>query len=351
VTELSLHQERVKSLTAAIAATTSTKLKAAWTTDLTATKARIAELQASPTEPAPSPGGYRERIAVCTHLGYTGTPCVQSPTMRLRLAELGVRYMRDGWGIGYPPSPDPCDTFLLELYRSFGIRCIFVCDPAKGSDLAARVAHMKKLALLGLIVAIEGPNEPGGRAPSATQLAAARDWTLRLIAAVRADPAFDGIPVLAPSLADTLDTADYNLLGPIAGLDAGNVHPYPGKDIYVGPSSTPKSPEEIEAAIHAIGVKALANARIVAGAGKPVYATETNFNSGSGGSYPSLSAADHARLMPAFVKAHAEIYEKTAIYNIAPKLAGSFEDGFALLNADLTPKPAFNALKTLLHAG
>jgi hypothetical protein len=48
------------------------------------------------------------------------------------------------------------------------------------------------------------------------------------------------------------------------------------------------------------------------------------------------------------VKAHAEIYEKTAIYNIAPKLAGSFEDGFALLNADLTPKPAFNALKTLL---
>jgi hypothetical protein len=309
---------------------------------ITELKAEIDRLKGELEPPAPS---YRDIIGVATHLHYAGKPSAASPAMTALIGDLGVKHIRDGWGIGYPPTPDPCDAYMLDLHQRFGVKITFVCDPRDGNDLTARVAHLRKLAGLGLLDAIEGPNEPGGYSGTDTAFTAARDWTKRLVAAVRADRAFDGIPLLAPSLANTIDTAQYQRMGLIAGLDCGNTHPYPGNAIFSG--STLKPMDQVVAALDTIAVKAVANARIIAGADKPVICTETNTTT-IATSYPKVTEQQQADLLEHIVSSHQKAgITRTFFYQLAP--AGTdWRVGLALVRADLTPKPAYTKLKQLL---
>src|SRR2546423_9645471 len=54
---------------------------------------------------------FVDSIGVASHLNYLGTPNGISTGLRDRLAELGVRHLRDGWG----PGSQSVDAFANDL--------------------------------------------------------------------------------------------------------------------------------------------------------------------------------------------------------------------------------------------
>ena len=271
---------------------------------------------------------------MCCHLQYSGTANGASPEVRDILLDLGVVHIRDGWGTG---SPGP-DEFMRD-FPGRRLQLTFVCDPRDGNDPAARVEHLKKLAGWGVLDTIELCNEWGGwdGDPNVTyngwQL---RPWCDDIINRVRTDSAFDDVMIGAPSMADTGTTSKYERVGFIDGLDYGVTHDYPG--------GTSQGGKPMDAWIADI---AQSNARIIAGAGKPVIATETGFTT-KGDSFP-ITEQQQAEWTPDLYEIHrAAGMRRTFNYVLVEKDEDGHEGGFGLLRKDHSPKPVYAAVKSML---
>jgi len=265
-----------------------------------------------------------DSIGVSTHFNYLDTAYARRPEIVARLRELGVRHVRAAMPT---PPVGPIADGLREL-KAAGIRGTLGTgdpnvDPARAVTDALTVMR-------GSIAAFEGPNELD-HSGDPTWPAKLRSYMPGLQAATRSQA--PGVPLVGPSFSK----AGNNRLGlTLPGMV--NLHPYPGG----------KPPEPVFGE---------ALAEVAGGQGKGVVFTETGYHNAmnDAAAQPPVSEAVAAIYFPRLlVTAFGAGVKRTFVYELAderpePALADP-EEHFGLLRSDLSPKPAFLAIKTLIAA-
>ncbi|MBA3262230.1 MAG: hypothetical protein H0T69_07150 [Thermoleophilaceae bacterium] len=286
-----------------------------------------------PEEPfvaAQSARAFGDSVGVNTHIGWSDTPAYANfDAVQMRLHELGVRYVRDG----LCPT---CEEWISRLQRlgAGGIRANII-----STDLGSGTARMdENLAVIrsrlrDAVVSVEAPNEPDQQGDS-QWIAKTRSYQQHLWTAVKSDPALSQLTVLGPALANPASPAALGDLS--AFVDRGNSHPYPG-------GGTPLNNID--------DVRRLAN---ITSGGKQIVATEAGYHSDAGttsGHYGTSERAIGIYTPRLALEAFRYGFERTYIYQLADPWnnVSGFENRFGLLRADLTPKPAFLALRNLLR--
>ncbi len=280
---------------------------------------------------AQSARAFGDSVGVNTHIGWSDTPAYSDyDAVQARLRELGVRYVRDG----LCPT---CEEWISRLQRlgAAGIRSnIIATDLVSGSPRIQQNLAVIKSRLRDAVVSVEAPNEPDQQGDS-QWIAKTRAYQQQIWTSVKGDPALSHLTVLGPALANPSSPAALGDLS--AFLDRGNSHPYPG-------GGTP---------LHNIDdVRRLAN---VTSGGKQIVATEAGYHSDLGstsGHYGTSERAIGIYTPRLALEGFRAGFERTYIYQLADPWTNvsGFENKFGLLRPDLTPKPAFLALRNLLRA-
>lgn len=281
------------------------------------------------TDAARMSDSFVDSIGVNTHTSYDDTVYgTRFDAIKQRLAELGVRHIRDGL---QPGRPDQYER--LNALAGIGAKATLILgEPAIGGEGLEELLLDLKSGVSGSVEAIEGPNEVdmNGDAGDLGELAA---YQGNLYAAVKADPALAALPVIGPSL---VHRRNQEALGDISGsLDYGNIHSYPGG----------AAPEE-NLSFH------FASAAHNSGS-KPLMATETGYHSAVGwtGEHPPVSEAAMATYIPRmYLEYFRRGIARTFSYELADEgTSGDREDNFGLLRNDLSEKPAFAALRNTIE--
>jgi hypothetical protein len=283
---------------------------------------------------------FVEFISVQTHLNWYNTVWDQA-AWRPLLGGLGVRYTRSS--VGNRLARD----HLHALYQDYDIRstALFNTINKDGSfkldTTLETLAFMREEIGPEKIHAVEGPNEYTHKYKS-------EGWAERLIEyqkflhdAVKSDAALNGAPVVAPTIwKRNLD--EYNAIRGIDPYaDFGNLHLYNG-----GRKPSMFDRDKADVPIDA----AIRDAQIVT-PGKPVCITETGFNVADGASPPKWAvppevAAKYTlrNLAELFLRRH--LVKSANIYSL---IDDEHENNhFGLLDTNLTPRPAYWALRNLV---
>lgn len=284
---------------------------------------------AATNEQARTAGSFVDSIGVNIHSSYSDTPYGERfDAVKAKLADLGVRHVRDGLE---PERPDQYDA-LNELAAT-GIKSTLILgEPAIGSAGLAELIATLKANVRDAAEAIEGPNEIDmwGDASELPHLAG---YQQDLHAAVKGDPSLAGLPVIGPSL---VQPRNQEALGDISGqLDFGNIHSYPN-----GLSPEGNLSNHLDRAARNSG-------------SKPVMATETGYNTASGetGELDPVSERAMAVYMPRlYLEYFRRGVARTFAYELLDEGTGGSdpEDNFGLLRNDLSEKPAFAALRNTI---
>lgn len=298
-------------------------------------------LRAQATRPQPEPAqradDFVDRIGVATHWGYTDTPYgFAYDQAKKLLGDSGIRHVRDGY-----------HAREADLFQAYGIKSTLIFGPgdkAPGEQIKVLEPNAAMVAM------IEGPNEvdifpQNARYNGKTFPQGAVDYQNDLYAAVKANPLLRHIPVIAPSTA----RADSNLrLAPLRSFDYLVMHPYAGGQLPVS---------SLESDVN----NNLRNAARILGNGavlKPIVVTESGYHTALGadltlgGVQPGVSETAHAKYIP---RHYAEYFNagivRAFVYeflNEFPDEATNAEASFGLVRRDLSPKPAYGALKNLI---
>jgi hypothetical protein len=267
-------------------------------------------------------------MGIATHLRYLDTAYGNySGIIKPRLQELGIRHIRDG-------GKDPIFNQKLNDLATIGIKSTLVMDPRDGTLPADAVAIAK--AVPQSIVAVEGPNETdlhnfsynGKSFPQAT-----RDYQNALYTAIKGNSATASLPVLMPSMGSGKHAKK---LGHLDSGDVGNMHSYTA-------SGNPPT--------YDVDWWYLKHARAIAGANKPIVATETGYhNALSDSSGSGISEQASSKYLP---RLHLEYFnrgiKRAFLYELINSRQGTGqEQNFGLLRHDGSRKPAFIALKNLI---
>lgn len=263
-------------------------------------------------------GGFLDSVGVNVHLTYYDTAYARFDEWVARLEELGVRHIRDGLTIG-----DDMFVDRLSGLAERGWRASLITSAEQGPAEAS--VALAAGPLRDVVETLEAPNEPDLEADWEAPLRAYLPELRRAID----ERLGTSVPLLGPSFVDD-DSREQ--LADTAGLaQLQNIHPYPGGE-------QPLPPEDLPAA-----------------AGR-VMATETGYHNAlpSQEGQPPVSEQAAAVYIPRLL---AENYSagipRTFLYELLdekpdPTLADS-EQHFGLLRQDLSPKPAFLALRDLLR--
>lgn len=269
---------------------------------------------------------FVDSAGVNIHLHYDDTVYRnQFPLIRSRLIELGVRHVRDGL----------IDTTWLPYYERHnslgeaGIKATFITRPNDSPELMAQYPGRMR----DVFGAYEAPNEydwSGGP-----------DWDAKLRASLsrlrslRSDPRAAPFPVIGPSLRAP---GSYAQLGDVSAFyDMGNLHNYFAGRHPGTPGWGANGYGSIAWNLGMVGPYA---------GGKPIVTTETGYQD-------DLSLVDAippdivARYMPrVLLEQFRAGIRRTFLYELAdfPR-----SGRYGLLHADGSPKPAFNAVKSLLN--
>lgn len=293
------------------------------------------QAQARP-EPASSADDFVDRIGFATHWGYPDTPYgYEYEKLRQMLADLGVRHVRDGW---HPREH--------ELWEKHGIKTTMIVGPQQPLDQTLKTLRENR----DLISMVEGPNEVDIFQQSANYKGRGfpegpRQFQNDLYAALKADPLLKDLEVIAPSTARN----DSNLkLAPLTSFDYLVMHSYAGGEL---PSSS------LEGNV----INNLLNATRILGPGqimKPIVVTESGYHTALGASQviagvqPGISEGAQAKYLPRhFAEYFNAGIRRTISYeftNEFPDEATNAEASFGIVRRDLTPKPAYHALKNLI---
>jgi hypothetical protein len=278
-----------------------------------------------PQRPGERPAaGLVDSIGVNVHFNFLDTAYARQVEVIDRLRELGIHHLRDG----QPLAGQAIETVMPAAARE-GMRMTLITDVTR--DPAADVEQSVRV-LGDRIAAFEGPNEldnmgdPGWVGKLTAYMPA-------LSAAVRKHA--PGVTLLGPSV--LMGSSRVELPEDLPGLY--NAHPY----ALGGP------PEPT------IGV-AVHEAR-PAGIRKGAFFTEIGYHNALAAStgQPPVSEEVAAVYLPrALVSAYGAGVRRTFVYELLdekpePSLLDS-EQHFGLLRNDLSPKPAFTAIKTLIAA-
>jgi hypothetical protein len=290
-------------------------------TALLQTRATAAE-----AEPARPADAFVDFVGVNTHLGYYDTAYGDyEGILKPRLLELGVRHIRDG-------------TFNDDVLRKYldlgrhGIRLLFITDSQRAAERAQKLRPM--------LFAIEGVNEPDGR--GGDWVPRIREEQQRLYEAIKGDPATRDLSVAVSSLANLRDSpAKLGDLVPY--LDFGNMHPYAAGNPPSWHWGWGLSME-----------RAIAEARKVSG-DKPILVTECGYhNRMEEKGHPGVSEAAEAKYLPRllfvyFNRGMTKAYKYELLDEKPDPGFTDMERHFGLVRTNGLPKPAFTALKNLLH--
>jgi hypothetical protein len=282
-------------------------------------------------ETAKSADEFVDSAGVNVHLHYTDTPYADFPSLERALKELGVRHIRDGmvdtkWQLFYER--------LNELGRQ-GIKATLITSPKLADNTLASYPNRVKESL----EAYEAPNEydQSGDPNWAQTL---NDYVVKLHQIVKQNPQTAAFPIIGPSLTKTESFAKVADCGPY--IDYGNLHNYfagrnPGTK---GWGSNGYGSLEWDLALAS-----------KTWPGKSVVTTETGYRNDEDnpqGVPEDISGKYLPRLL---LEQFAHGIQKTYLYELVDLGAKKpLEDrAFGLLNGDYSPKPAFNALKSLFQ--
>ena len=332
-----------------------------------------------------------ESAGVCTHLTYTDKAYFkQWPVVRQRLLDLGVRHIRDG---------GTSTDFVRKMQdlAGHGVRTIWILDPGAGITPTSEfwtpssakrqllTTFLKTQGLTQAVSAVEVMNEidlfynrgwiaddtqagyfwkSGNTQPTnhVSNDAASPLWWGRYIVAMtthtwmvlNGDAATAGIPVIGPSFGAFHDTPPTGANSLRDFVDWGCFHPYPfggnpfsardsyaGVDWYIGHGQQPSCnidewPMAFTAYQGAYGTK-------------PMAATETGWYTGTAAK--AVSEAAQAKYVPRlYLEYFRRGIARTCHYEFLDEGTNPSdnEQNRGLLRADLTPKPAYTALKNML---
>jgi hypothetical protein len=275
---------------------------------------------------------FVESIGVNTHTYYSDTVYgEQFGTVKQRLAELGVRHIRENLE---PERPDQYQG-LREL-AGMGVKSTLILgDPSGGTEELDTLTSILGSELQGAVDAVEGPNEFDTRGGSDWQPRLA-EYQQQLYDKVKGNPALASLPVIGPSI---IHRQSQEAMGDIPGmLDYGNIHSYPNGEAPEG-NLTPY----------------LEHAATNSGS-KPVMATETGYHNAlnwNGEHNPTSEEAAATYLPRLFLEYFRRGVSRTFSYELLDEKPdpglGDRESNFGLLHNDLSPKPAFVALRNMIE--
>ena len=283
-----------------------------------------AQVGTPPAAAGPRTDDFVDSVGVTVHLNYLDTAYGRQPEVLDRLRELGVRHVREGF-----PYRAPSLSRGLRALARMGVRGTLVTDV----NIPVEAGVAGGLRDMGRHVeAFEGPNEidasgiPGwpGRL---------RAYLTRLRGAIRGRGS--RVPVVGPAF---VDLRHYAAL-PRRSYDLMALHPYPD-----GLPAEERLAERVT------------EARSVA-PGKPIAITETGYQNALAappGVMPVSERAAAVYLPRLLLWSFRAGVERTFIYELLdekpePALRDP-EQHFGLLRQDLTPKPAYLAVRNLLRA-
>ncbi len=295
----------------------------------------IGAAHATPEPPA-SADDFVDRIGFATHWGYPDTPYGYAyDAVSKLLADMRVRHVRDGW---HPRERD--------LWEKYGIKTTMIVGPQQPLDQTLKILRDNR----DLISMVEGPNEVDIFPTSANYKGQGfpegpKNFQNDFYNALKADPLLKDLGVIAPSTA----RSDANLkLAPLRSFDYLVMHSYAGGQL---PSSS----------LGGEVVNNTLNATRILGSGavlKPIIVTESGYHTALGanqviaGVQPGVSEAVQAKYLP---RHFAEYFNAGIRRTITYEFINEFKDeatnaeaSFGIVRRDLTPKPAYNALKNLI---
>ena len=305
--------------------------------------------------PAISASAFRRTVGIGTHWEYKDTVYgYHSDALIAHIVRLGIRHVR-----GY-------DSTISPILAKHGVSAMLVAGPEFGTPDKIVSTVLKANASQAVIDAVEGPNEADlfwpehhysyqGKSFPAGVLAYQRD----LFAAIRAEPKLNGIVVIGPSLGHTYDpgTNHGNPFPPHSLTNAvtlGNFHPYP----FGGNSFSLPFPYDTIKRYYWTGNFPSVNldeypyefqVYALPFAPKPMAATETGYPTCRNGVTEHVQAKYIPRLFAEYCRLGIQRTYLYELVDVAPdRLGGNMNDHFGLIRNDLTVKPAFVALQSLL---
>ena len=292
----------------------------------------VSPAEAAPTLSRPA-DSFVGSIGINTHLYYSDTPYGEKfELVKKRLAELGVRHVRENLAPNYRPDQY---QHLREL-AAMGIKAdLILGDPTNGTSKLDEMLAIVKSQLSGALDAVEGPNEFDARGITNWQTMLLQ-YQQHLYMAVKSDPQLAPLTVVGPSIVRDPHERE---IGDISQMmDVGNIHSY-------APVYAPEKlvPEFLE------------RARFNAGPTSPVWATETGYNTALNyrGELPPVSESAMASYMPrVFLEHFRQGFNRTYSYELLDEFPdpgqAERESHWGLLRNDLSPKPAFESVRNLI---
>ena len=273
-------------------------------------------------EQAQTASTFTDSVGINVHLHYSGTPYVDSfPAFLNAMQDLGIKHYRNG----IDPYPYDFEFSNAEALAKAGIKGAWIIDEKDGAgDITKLFARAPNS-----IEAIEGPNETFGKAgPWLT------NFMQMLSSTVRSNAASANTTIYAPTVT-TLDAV--GLMGNLSAYaDLGNMHDY----------YSPRYPETPAYGDTFFGCGYygtfsfnLCVAKVTV-PNKPVVSTETGYKS------DAVSDAAIGRYLPRILMMHLQGgVTRTYLYELYDE---AFSPNFGLIRSDLTPKPAYYAIKNLM---
>jgi hypothetical protein len=280
-------------------------------------------------ETAASADAFVDSIGVNTHFSYTRTAYSKRyETIRTLLLGLGVRHIRDG---AAPRGIPEFDARLNELGRD-GIHANFIFAPTQTAQYITEFAARMPNSL----ESFEGPNEPN-LSKDPNWIASTRAFQQLLYTTVKASSGTARFPVIGPSV--TNKQSDDSIGDLSAYMDYGNLHNYFGGRPPGTPGWGPNGYGSIE-----YGKRIMAAVR----GAKPVITTETGYcnNDLPQGVPLDIAAIYEPRI---FLEQYNHGIKRTYQYEFVDDgTPAEFFSTCGLVTADLAPKPAYAALKSLI---
>lgn len=288
------------------------------------------------TEQASAAAAFVDSAGVVTHLSYTDTAYyTRFPQILSALESLGVRHIRDGY------YPWPASSPIVQAHRQLaqaGIACDYVV-PFNATTTAAAIESFSPE--VGDMESLEAPNECDIAGDCGTTAAAGMANMLAFLPTIAAAAKNLNVPFYGPSLTQA---ESFPATGNLAGvISSNNLHIY-----FAGRNPGTNGWGYTDAKGNDYGSFAwwLEQAAI-SGPGLPAVVTETGYLS-----YPQTNTPDTlpesvaASYAPrTLLVAYQNHIQRTFTYELLDEVSSP---GYGLLRSDLTPRPAFNAIKNLL---
>ncbi len=293
-------------------------------------------------------------VGVGVHWNYPDTPYGSDySTVRKLLVDSGIRHVRG-------------DVDRAGDLHDAGIQTTVTVDAADDGTgtPASQWDAIAPLARSGAVDAVEGPNEPdifwvnGGWTyqgqPFPKGVVA---WQRDLYALVKSDPTTAGVQVIGPSLGRNYwGTSNPFTAGELEPyVDLGNFHPYPGGNPYTDPTTyagidryyANSDFPTVTLDQHPINLKTYAPPF----GNRPMAVTETGYSTGALGQSEETQAVYLPRVFLEYFRLG---FPRTFAYELVDEFAdptgSNREAHFGLLRHDLTPKPAYYAVQSLMSA-